>query len=412
MRKRHEPQEKPPARSLWHKVGLGLATLALAGAAVFQTFTVLAQKRNPALVLGLAPGNAVANSRLSSLALGALTPESDFEALVGSSARRSIQSQGLNPPAIRQLALLALLQNDEPQARRLFDLSESLSHRDLPTSLFQYEIAYRMGRTEEAVEQFDNAVRTSARGREHLLPQAVTFLENSAWRAGIARQLRGKPDWSADFWNVAINDPERVVETAQLRLALPADDRYASENVTRAIIRNLLRDGHIDLAVKMFNGLEKNAATHMASNLDFSEGKWPPFSWEASTGGEFIAARQKNGDALTLTVLPGASHSLLARRLTGFAPGRYIVGTRATFETPMPEGLLSLLVTCAEGNNVLARIDLATAGRDGNAAARVTIPQSCSEQWLRLESTPNAASQVFSGTITPPVMRLVPTNGS
>lgn len=405
-------RERRPRRSWWGTGLLAIGTLALASAAGFQAFTALAQKRNPALVLGLQPGNAVANARFSTLAMATLTPESDFDTLIGSTARRSFVSQGLNPPAIRQLALLALLNEDEAQARRLFALSERFSHRDLATSVYQYEIAQRLGRIDEAARNLDSALRTSARGREHLLGPAVKALDDSRWRRAVAEKLRARPDWAADFWNVAINSKERVLETALLRLALPADDRTASENVTRVIIRNLLRDGHTETAVRLFRGLEADAARRMAANLDFRRGKWPPFTWETTVGVDALAAPRDDGSRLDFSVLPDASQNLLARRLIAFPPGSYTIAANVSAENEFPHDLVSLVVTCAAGNRVLARLDLGSASARGAVTAPVLIPESCPRQWLRLESAANPGNAVYGGALSPPVLRPRPMNGS
>lgn len=391
--------------SIRRRITFAAITLIIAVAAAFQAFTALAQKFNPPLVLAVQPGNAVGNVRLSELSMLSLTAQSDFDSLVGDPARRSLKSQGLNPAAVRQLALTALLEGDEAKARSLFDVGKRFSRRDLATSLYQFEIHKRLGNVEKAVVFLDDAARTSTRGREHLLPQAVDALNDERWRAALARALAAEPNWAADFWNVAINNQDRVTGTALLRLALPPAERFASKNVTRAIMRNLLRDGQIDLAVRIFAAQAPDARRQMTANLVFDKGEWPPFSWEPLRSADFVATPIKDGRELAFSLLPGAPQSLLARRLTAFPSGRYEMVSQVTTKGGLPQGMVTLTVTCANDSRILAAIDLGQVEGTRPLSSELVIPPACPRQWHRLESSANTGSALYEASLSAPIIQ-------
>lgn len=414
MHKRDRTEAKVKSLPLSWRVLLVFAglTLGLAITSCYQVIGVLAQKRNPALALSIQPNNAVANVRISDIALAALTTESDFEREIGGYARRSFLTQGLNAPAVRQFAVLALLSGEEGRARELFAAAEQISRRDVAISLYQYELAYRTGRIEEAVKQFDTAARVSRRGREQLIPRAVELLSDEAWREGLSRELLEQPDWLADFWSAAISSPERVSEVAQLRLALPANERVASGNVTRVIIRNVLREGDIASAIELYSHVVGPgvAARQMGSNINFTSGDWPPFSWEIVSDVDALANATEDGRQLQFSVLSNAAPKLLARRLMKFAPGRYTLSTQVSNEEDLPKGMISLIVTCARTNKEIGSIDLGASAGGGQLSRNLMIPSGCTEQWYRLESRSNASSFIYSGTLTAPQLVSISAN--
>ncbi|SMQ69084.1 hypothetical protein SAMN06297468_1325 [Altererythrobacter xiamenensis] len=385
------------------KLLLVAIALALAIAAFLQVFVALQQKTAPQLVLGISGGNAAANARMGDLLFASIDPAEDPAMLVDQIepySRRSFQAQGLNVPALRQMGLLAALRNDLDRAEEIFATVRRMSKRDFLTSMYQHELAYASGNLPQAASYLDDAARTSRLARETLMPRAVAFLEDPDWRGAIAQELSQGPDWDDAFWQAALARQEMSAPTAELRTMLPGDAGLVSENVTRLVMHNAIRDGHVDEAVAVFRHVAGTEAANrqMRSNISFAKGDWPPFHWETFLGSDTLATPVDNGRALEFSILPSAQAGLLARRLIRLRPGVYTVDLQAELSARVPENMASLAVTCGYDNRVLARVDLAGSGSK-TWRESFSVTEDCPMHWLRVESGSNPTQRNLGGRI-------------
>ena len=398
---RHRPNVGAPLAypiGIRRKTVVGIFSIALAVSAAAQVVSVFGQGKAPQQILSIFPKNARANSLLSEIAMTKIADNPGIEATVEEAASTSLSSQALNPVAMRQLALVSLLRNDERSATERFAFAERMSKRDIGTHLYQHEIAFRRGQFGEAIEQLDRGARSSQKARPILLQRGVATLDNEEWRSLMASKLREAPNWAADFWAMVLADESKVSESAALRSKLPASGgNVVSDKVTRAILRNLLRDNLVTETVSLYYALEgsERVQSAMQGNTSFVSGQLPGLGWESTADVDHITKFEDDGNRMSYAVLPGAEQALLARRLVALNPGNYRASIDVIKATARPE--MTLIIRCGESDIELAKLSL---GTTGTKQADFRIRADCPIQWMRLVSAPNLSQELQSGSIS------------
>ena len=342
-----------------------------------------------------------------------------YDARIAMAAARKLVEEGRGPtdPAIRRLtqATLArdLTQNaaiefravdvesagNRARAARLFELSDAISRRSLPTRLWLIQRSVDRGDVGHALRDFDIALRTTTAAAPTLFPVLAGATSDPGLVAPIARMLDRPSDWRLLFLNYAVANGD--IEGASAVLLRMRDRGLITGNgVDRALIARLVDERRFALAGRVRAAFSTGKAQpRLVVDGGFADAIGSPlFGWSFTERGD-IGAERSTADgrpALSWRSEPGRGGQVAAQLLL-LSPGNYRLTTMAASATPYDAPYWSL--TCGEqGGAALVRLDVPPAA-SATAAEDFAVPAGCEGQWLTLTLRPGGTSGERVGAI-------------
>jgi hypothetical protein len=339
----------------------------------------------------IAPWNAPAVAAAAALGSDPRNPK--VRALV----RRALARDVTLVPAIEVRALDLALSGKSRRARSLFQLSDQLSRRNLPTRLWLIQDSVDRGDVAGALKNFDIALRTTTDAQPILFPVLAKASSDPTLTAAIARTLDRPSDWRLMFFEWALANDAQVGGPAKVAAEMRDREFLTGNSLDQRLIERLVTDRDF-AAANLLNRRFGRQASGVADPHFGDASAHYPFGWGLVSDGSLTAERATIGSDAVLKYSAEPAHSgQVAAQLLVLRPGRYELATRtagqATGEAPYWS------VSCGEvGGGELARLPQ-PADAGAQATSDFTVPDSCKAQWLTLRIRPAADATKPSGAI-------------
>lgn len=338
---------------------------------------------NPLLAARIAPWNAAAAANAAAALKNPTSREA--RALV----RRALDRDVTQIPAIELRALDLALSGQTGQARALFNLSDRLSRRSLPTRLWLIQDAVDRGSVAGALRNFDIALRTTTDAQPVLFPVLARASADPTLTVAIARLLDRPSDWRQMFFEWVLASGRDVSPVADIALHMKDRRFLASYNDDQRLIERLVTARHFSQA----RTLHPTDGLIADPNFRNPAARYP-FGWGLVSNGSIRAERGTDG--LSYHATPPMSGQVAAQLLT-LTPGKYSLATRTATQGIGARPFWS--VTCGDNDGgELVRLDQPPT-RGSRDRAGFEVPSGCTGQWLTLSvrAAPDASPQ--SGSI-------------
>lgn len=344
------------------------------------------------------------NGRIAAMAaeeLFRLAPTVDPRGKAATLARDALVKDATAADALNVLGLQADLQRDDDYARRVFRYSQRLSRRELPPRLAAIEKAVQRGDIDDALKNYDIALRTSKQAAAVLYPTLTAALTEPLVRTALVRVTTNNQAWVPDFINYA--STSRAAEPrAVLQFILEAGDRLPVQPADRAaLINNLVYAGALEEAWQYFSRLRvkerKNGIRD--SKLAFPTSVLTVFDWRILE--EAMVTPKENG-GLAFAVPPTGS-TILLQQMTLLPPRTHRVVTRFRSIDAEEGRAPAWHLVCRDGRKLL---QLALDGGENPETTRVatragmaTVPANCPVQTLMLVTPATDRIEGVSGEV-------------
>jgi len=388
-----------------------LAVVAFTVASAWLTIAVSAANAfravRPDLASSFAPFDARARAGLAEQAAIRATRSTAAQEETLRLAREALQRDPTLVSSWRTIGLVMELQGRRPEAARLLHFSEHLSRRDLPTQLWMIEERVTRNDISGALRHYDNALRTSSRAADILLPILVQATANQDIISPLAALLRTNPPWRRAFFMKlsegapsAPNIARMIEETAQHRAAPEAD-------ILTNLIHRMASERDFQAAWRLYRLIRRPDPRQAVRNGQFTDANpIPPFDWLLENRDELSAEQTVvdgvgSGSILAIRAAPGNS-GIAAQQLVILPPGAYqfaAIGGHLPHEAP---ARLYWRVSCAtENGQTLAEVSQPpTEARSAPLRGEFRVPAAnCQAQWLQIGLLPGTDTEASGAWI-------------
>ncbi|HST35286.1 MAG TPA: hypothetical protein VLK25_01465 [Allosphingosinicella sp.] len=341
----------------------------------------------PSLALGFWP-SAVAEARTADAMILGNPRARTFDG----PAAHALTALRRNPTlavASRVLALQALTRRDERLAARLFEYSEGVSRRDVPTQLWLLEQQVQRNDIPGALEHFRIVLRVSPGARELLFPVLTGALAEDYLVAPIANRAFGEP-WEEAFLRYASTNARDPVDAAKVIMLLARRGSTPPADMVQGISGRLIEHGRLDVAGRLYrlidpqwnpNDIERQLDGGFTRSEDL-----PPFGWTLAQDVAFRGApvgAAADNPALNVSAEQAVDGSV-ARKLLLLRPGRYRLAGRFGVVEREGDWQLAIGIACGEAATPVLSPATPLAGNGGAFNAEFTVPAGCRAPWLSL----------------------------
>ena len=347
----------------------------------------------PQLAVRIAPWSAVAAADAAA-ELGTTNPtKAQVRALVNRALARDLTQV----PAIELRALDLAVSGRPVEARRLFELSDRLSRRSLPTRLWLIQDAVDRGDVAGALRHFDIALRTTTDAQPILFPVLVKASADPTLTEPLARLLDRPSDWRLIYLNWAVANSSDITPTLRIVAHMRDGQFVVSNGIDQRLIERLASTrGFAD--ARLLNRRFGRSSAGVADPSFADPSARYPFGWGLVSNATLGAERILSGSSSMLgyRAAPANSGQVAAQLLT-LVPGQYSLKVRTGLRGAGTPPYWSIF--CADGTGgELARLEQPLAA-NGIAATTFAVPPGCSGQWLTLRIRPAADASEQSGAI-------------
>ncbi len=290
------------------------------------------------------------------------------------------------PTAIEFRALAADAAGDSRRAARLFELSNAISRRSLPTRLWLIQRSVDRGDVASALKDFGIALRTSSAAPDILFPVLAGAVTDPGLIVPIAQLLDQPGDWRVAFLSYAISQGNVALPMSRVVLQMRDRAVITDNQIDQLLIGQLISEQSFAAARQVqdaFHPSTTNATLVRDPNFANPAARYP-FGWGLRETGEAGAARDlvAGRPALVYQALPGGDGQV-ATQLLLLKPGAYRLIARSASAPADPASPPYWTLTCGQqGGKQIALLDQP---RDNGAAAiDFTVPVGCTAQWLAL----------------------------
>lgn len=316
----------------------------------------------------------------------------------GRLARQALRQ---DPTAIGAVTALGLVNEQSRRAAaaaRLFEYSNSLSRRDLPTQLWKIETAVSRGDVAGALHQYDIALRTSRHAPDLLFPVLVSAVADPTIRMALVRTFRGQPAWGPLFVEYAAsNGPDPHVTSLLFQDFQRGGIRIAPVAQT-VLIDTLASRGAFDDAWLYYRAVRPNSDRRRSRDPRFNAELAMPtvFDWRIVDDSAINASIQRGDDGgLVDFSAPSGVGGKVVQQLQLLPVGRYRLSGRAANLAALGSDSPYWVATCQDGRE-LGRIDVP---RAGEFSGLIDVPTGCTAQTLMLVLRPSDASGGTTGQV-------------
>lgn len=353
--------------------------------------------RDPARAHRLVPGDGLIAARLAALIAGVEASASD-RLRADALARAALRRDPTAVDAVATLGLDAQVRGDTAAARRLFAYAQRLSRRNLTTHLWMIEDAVARGSMDQALRQYDIALRVRPSMGEVLFPVLASAAGDGAIRAALLRMLATRPPWGERFIaHMATSAPDpRMAATLLVRLRRARVPVPAFADA--AMVDALLTAGAIDQAWSYYAAVRGGVDRRVARDLRIGGVATPSqLDWKASEG-DGVAATIQDG-AVDINV-PPSTGGVVISQMQILPPGDYrLVGHSEGIEQA-DDASPYWRLTCRDQRE-LERVKVTNSHLDGGMfSGMFRVPATgCMVQVLALVARPSDAASGVSGRI-------------
>lgn len=312
----------------------------------------------PKQAAGLPLTNGFALSRQASIILGSDIEEGDQikdvddPAVLARVANLSVAAYGKEPfdrAAVRNLALVAAARGDENLARAAMDGVHRMTRRDLAANLWLAQSAGARGEVRPALTYLDEALRSSATGREVLIPALLQNLQNPALIEPLAAMLERDPPWADLFWGSATEFVPALQNTAALRIRMAEAGIEVDPDYDRRLIEGLARTGGHAAGFALARTLQGIDPDTPLVNAGFeARPHFAPYDWEELSSGSRSGQIAAAEGVLRVYSIDGGGGEVAAQ-IVRMPAGRYrLVAAYSNDGLPAEGEGASFRLTCVD----------------------------------------------------------------
>lgn len=313
-------------------------------------------------------------------------------------ARRALRQ---DPTAIGAITALGLVDEQSgrgPSAARLFEYSNALSRRDLPTQLWKIETAVSRGDVAGALRHYDIALRMSRHAPDLLFPVLISAVADPAIRSALVATFRSRPAWGPLFVEYAASNGPDPHVTSLLFQDLQRSRIAIAPVAQTVLIDTLASRGAFDEAWLYYRAVRPGTDRRRSRDPRFSAELAMPtvFDWRIANDSAINASIQRSGDGgLVDFSAPPAVGGKVVQQMQLLPAGRYRLAGRATGLAALGSDSPYWVATCQDGRE-LERIEVPGTG---NFTGVLNVPSDCAAQTLTLLLRPSDASGGTTGQI-------------
>ncbi|MEJ2411068.1 MAG: hypothetical protein P8Y48_17640 [Novosphingobium sp.] len=400
-----------PSRTEGQKAGVVrplvvfLVTLIIAGFALIKTVGFVLAQSYPELALQFSPGNVKALDAKSAAFIDGSavgdTPATQGVADAVKLARRALDREPSDVPALRNLALYELSVDNKIKAASLFNAAHALSRRDFETELWTIEDRVAHNDIDGALTHYDHALRTTPEAATVLLPVLAKATLNPDIQPSVVRLLQRRPLWRNRFLWVFLGLELSPATIAQFMDALGLDPR---KDVDRAYLQNavarLAAAGEPAHALALIYSDQRRDHWPLLRNGHFRKPNiYVPLDWELAADADLSGLVDRVpgiGPALSITARNG-SRGNVARQVVALKPGAYSL-TFSSGGASGSSGQITLNLTCMAGEgSSLLHWSRSAAGEQQREILHFEVPKGCSGQAFTITASPSPDG-VIQGT--------------
>jgi hypothetical protein len=374
-------------------VVLAAVALWLAYCAFANAVTQITSTSNPATALRFDSRNATA-----------LAVYADNLAITGSfandiarihdAARMSLQTQALNPRALRQLATFAE-SGEQPAANagKLLELGAKLSRRETGTHILQIERLAATDDISSVLEHYDVVLTVDSEVNEKLFPILAAAIEDPAINAKFARYLSLDRPWMPLFvrYKFDHDTASSALESAALNAntqPVPGDfSKYVQYVFVRAIGMN-----HVEPARRLYSKYriaDPALLTSPAIAPAPEDGRALVAAWSLYQYPDVASEISRDDDAGTYRLRVSAASGwsgVVASKLLMLAPGRYALQADYGEVALASDTAIAWRLKCANvaGQPIIWRSTGGAPQSGAKLVQNVNIPTQCGAQTLEL----------------------------
>lgn len=408
------PRSSAPRRTAreWTVRGLLASMAALFGyLGVAHSLALATMTANPARAHALAPYDGRVTGRLALQRLSEKQDVASTEA-IEQWARLALRQDPTVIEAVVTLGLQAQLRGDLLNARRLFTYAERLSRRDLKTQLWAIEDTVARGDVPQALHHYDIALRTSTMAHDLLFPVLADAIADPGVRTNLISTLAAKPIWATSFIVHIVSKGHDPRLTAALFTGLHRAGVALPQDVTAALINNLVAIDEIDNAWRFYAMIRSGAERSHSRDPHFSIAMTTPalFDWTPVNDAGISTLIQSGANGtFDFAVSPSAGGPILTQ-MQALPSGLYYLHGRSVGLDQPERSLPYWLLACRNGRE-LGRVTVTrSAEAGGNFQGQVQVPSDCPAQTLSLIARPSDGVSGVTGQIDR--VQLVPFRGS
>ena len=346
---------------------------------------------HPQVAARIAPWNAAASADAAA-SLGANPRSPRVRALV----RRALARDLTQVTAIELRALDLAVSGKQAQARRLFQLSDRLSRRSLPTRLWLIQDAVDRGDVASALHDFDIALRTSTDAQPILFPVLARASADPRLAIPLARTFDRPSEWRLMFFEWVLSNGVDARPIASIVARMRDRPFVVANALDQRLVERLVTAREFAAARSLSRAFGHNSTGVADPNFGDANAHFP-FGWELVSNGSIGAERAVSGSSSVLSYsAEPAKGGQVASQLLGLAPGAYVLATKAAANATGAAPYWSL--ACDGGGGEIARLDQPMTA-NGRVQVQFSVPPGCVAQWLTLTIRPAPDSNTQSGAI-------------
>ena len=397
MAGRRRKPRSPFRRVSASRMALAAAALLLAGFGVADSFANVAARVSAPTAHRFAPWDGKIAAKLVEKQFQ-LGPEFAPDSAQASLARSALRAEPTAVEALNVMGLQAQLRSETETTRRIFSQSLALSRREFAPRIWAIEEAVNRGDIDEALANYDIALRTSNRAYGELFPVLSSAIAEPRIRAKLLEILADKPIWLEDFMSYAARVGQDPEATAQLfregaRIGLPIDDEMRT-----ALVDSFAEQGKYAQAWAYYETIRPGARRTRSRDPDFtfSNARVSLFDWVVTEYGS-IQRGEKGG--LVDFSLPSTVGGAIVAQAQFLPPGTYrLTGTSSGIEQRR-ESLPYWSLKC--GDSEFGRVQVPNSTENnGRFAGVFRVPPGCPLQTLVLMARPTEEYRGVTGQIT------------
>lgn len=386
---------------------VALAAAALGYIAVIHAFAYTIRGTAIARAHALAPGDGRITGLLSEQMSGpnASSAERSRSEQV---ARQALRQDATAVSAVATLGINAQLQNDTARARNIFSYADKLSRRDLRTRLWAIEDAVARGDIQNALQQYDIALRTSRLASDLLFPVLAGAVADPAISSALISRLRMRPAWSGPFIVYLADNATDTTAAASLFEGIAKVGIVPPDVPRSVLIRRLTEQGKYDAAWNVYAAATSGVDRRQSRDPDFTSNLVQPsvFDWVPIENDGVTATIQhdeKGGDFYF--AIPATMSGPVLRQMQLLPPGEYILEGRSTGVTQPVDSRPYWVLSCGNSTEV-GRVPI---GVDNQAGGRFSghlhVPKNCPIQYLTFFARSSLQNEDVTGQINHVLLR-------
>jgi hypothetical protein len=318
---------------------------------------------------------------------------------VRQAAKQVLKAGPLSAPAMRQLGLLAMLEQPDAAGRELFQ-AERISRRDLPSQFALIEQASISDDLDGTLVHYDRALLVHPQASSQLYPVLAKAISDADVRAALHRY--GDREWFGLFLNQGdrfAGDPLAVFALLyEMRGKLPAK---VAQPAASTLLAQLVTQGQFGQARQLLRAIP-DVQPAVLDTIGFSkattDSRIAPLNWAIKASD--AVETEIYGEALSISVAPERT-ALAAERTTLLAPGQYDLIQRVEYGEDGPRARLQWKVSCLDAAGAAIHESNEAPGNRLQATTwRIAVPASCPAQRWQLSASAELSQLPSTARIT------------